>query len=109
MKSKQNVKKRQCDCETCRLHPYSAAAKEHRAINRLVATLDEKHRRRFVGLLALQWGRGSIQLLNTITGIDRATIRRGRTEVQRADRQTAGRVRRTGGGRQTVEKKNQAF
>lgn len=109
MKSKQDTKKRQCNCEACRLHPYGAVAKEHQAINRLVVTLDEKHRRRFVGLLALQWGRGSIQLLNTITGIDRATIRRGRAEVQRADRQTVGRVRRAGGGRQVVEKKSQAF
>jgi len=106
MKRKQNSKGRQCACETCQQHPYSAIASEHRAINRLVASLDEKHRRRFVGLLTLQWGRGSIQLLNTITGIDRATIRRGRAEVQRADRQTSGRVRRTGGGRHPIEKKS---
>ncbi|MCI0695013.1 hypothetical protein L0337_23765 [candidate division KSB1 bacterium] len=105
MKRKQNGKGHQCACETCQQHPYSAIANEHRAINRLAATLDEKHRRRFVGLLALQWGRGSIQLLNTITGIDRATIRRGRAEVRRADRQTSGRVRRTGGGRHPIEKK----
>jgi hypothetical protein len=106
MKRKQNAKGRQCACETCQRHPYSAIASEHRAINRLVVSLDEKHRRRFVGLLALQWGRGSIQLLNTITGIDRATIRRGRAEVQRADRQTSGRVRCTGGGRHPIEKKS---
>src|ERR1051326_2449712 len=104
MKRKQDAKEHQCACETCQQHPSSATAKEHRAINRLVATLDEKHRRRFAGLLALQWGRGSVQLLSTITGLDRATIRRGRAEVQRADRQTRGRVRRSGGGRQAVEK-----
>lgn len=96
----------QCTCETCQQHPYSAIAKEHRAINRLLVGLDEKHRRRFVGLLALQWGRGSIQLLSEITGLDRMTIRRGREEVQRIDRHTIGRVRRLGGGRQTVEKKS---
>jgi len=60
-------------------------------------------------LLALQWGRGSIQLLSVITGLDRMTIRRGRTEVQRIDRQTTGRMRRTGGGRKTVEKKSPRF
>lgn len=108
MKRKQNAKQRQCVCETCQQHPYSAIANEHRAINRLVATLDEKHRRRFVGLLALQRGRGSIQLLNTIRGLDRVTIRRGRAEVQRADRQTSGRMRRTGGGRHAIEKKSLA-
>ena len=106
MKRGQETKVHQCVCETCQQHPDSAAAKEHRAINRLLAGLDEKHRRRFVGLLALQWGRGSIQLLSEITEISRPTIRRGRAEVQRLDRQTRGRVRRTGGGRQAVEKKS---
>ncbi len=99
----------QCVCETCQQHPYSAIAKEHQAINRVLTGLDEKNRRRFVGLLALQWGHGSIQQLSEISGISRMTIRRGRTEVQRVDRQTAGRVRRPGGGRQTIEKKTRRF
>src|SRR5215813_12882664 len=94
----------QCACQVCNQRPYSSRAKEHQAINRLVAGLDEKNRRRFVGLLALQWGRGGIARLIEITGISRNTICRGRAEVQRADRATAGRVRRTGAGRPTVEK-----
>ncbi len=98
-----------CLCEPCQQHPYSAKAKEHQAINRVLAGLDEKNRRRFVGLLALQWGHGSIQHLSEISGLSRMTIRRGRTEVQRVDRQTAGRIRRAGGGRQTVEKKSRRF
>lgn len=102
------VKVHQCICETCQQHPYGAVAKEHRAINRLLLGLDEKHRRRLVGLLALQWGRGSIQLLSEITGISRPTIRRGRAEVQRLDRRTHMRVRRAGGGRQAIEKKSLA-
>ena len=106
MGREQRAEAHSCICETCQRRPHSATAKEHRAINRLVAGLDEKHRRRFVGLLVLQWGRGSIQLLHEITGISRVTIRRGRAEVQRADRQTSGRVRRTGGGRHPIEKKS---
>ena len=98
-----------CSCETCQRRPHSAVAKEHRAINRLLAGLDEKHRRRFVGLLALQWGRGSIQLLHEITGLSRVTIRRGRAEVQRLDRKAIKRVRVPGGGRKAVEKKNLRF
>jgi len=109
MKRAREITVHQCTCETCQQHPYSAAAKEHRAINRLLAGLDEKHRRRFAGLLALQWGRGSIQLLSKITGLDRMTIRRGRAEVQRIDRKTVGRVRHTGGGRKTAEKKSPRF
>jgi hypothetical protein len=37
------------------------------------------------------------------------TIRRGRAEVQRIDRKTVGRVRHTGGGRKTAEKKSPRF
>ena len=101
--NKSNV--HQCICRTCERQPYSAAAKQHQAINRVVAALDEKNRRRFVGLLALQWGRGGIARLLEVTGISRNTICRGRTELQRADRATPGRQRRAGAGRPTVEKK----
>jgi hypothetical protein len=79
-------------------------AKEHQAINRVVASLDEKNRRRFVGVLALQWGRGGIARLMEITGLSRNTICRGRVEVQRADRATVGRVRCAGAGRPALEK-----
>ena len=100
--SKPNLHK--CICQTCQQHPYSAVAKEHQAINRVVAGLDEQNRRRFVGLLALQWGRGGIARLIEITGISRNTICRGRAEVRRADRASGGRVRRTGAGRPATEK-----
>jgi hypothetical protein len=100
--SKSNVHR--CIFQTCLQHPYSDAAKEHQAINRVVAGLDEKNRRRFAGLLALQWGRGGIARLIEITGISRNTICRGLAEVQRADRATANRVRQLGAGRPAVEK-----
>ena len=101
--SKSNI--HQCVCQTCQQHPYSAVAKEHQAINRVVAGLDEKNRRRFGGLLVLQWGHGGMARLIEVTGISRNTICRGRAEVQRADRATAGRVRRAGAGRPAIEKK----
>lgn len=104
MRQSSRPKVHQCTCQTCNHHPYSALAREHAAINRVVAGLDEKNRRRFAGLLALQWGRGGIQCLIEITGITRNTICRGRAEVQRVDRVTAGRVRRAGGGRPAIEK-----
>lgn len=94
-----------CPCEMCRQHPYSTVAEHHRAINRVLATLDEKNRRRFVGLLALQWGRGGIQRLIEITGLSRNTIVRGRMELQRPRRApTTARVRQAGAGRKRVEK-----
>ena len=77
-------------------------ARQHRAINRVLGTLNEKNRRRFVGLLALQRGRGGLQALATITGLSRNTVRRGREELRRTDRSTQ--VRRSGAGRKAVEK-----
>jgi len=94
-----------CTCDLCQQHPYSTVAEHHRAINRVLATLDERNRRRFVGLLALQWGRGGVQRLVEITGLSRNTIVRGRLELQRPQRAPkTTRVRQAGAGRKRVEK-----
>lgn len=98
-------KKRQinpCRCRGCGQHPYGRQAQQHKAINRIVATFDEKSRRRFVGLLALQLGRGGLERVHEITGLSRTTIRVGREEIRRTDRSP--RVRRSGGGRRAFEK-----
>jgi hypothetical protein len=92
-----------CHCEPCQRHPYSALAKDHQAINRLLLRLDEKSRRRVIGLLAAQQKRGGLETFHQITGLSRTTIRRGRTEVLRGDHSL--RVRRVGGGRKALEKK----
>src|SRR3989337_3715984 len=78
----------QCQCNTCKGASRSAEAKEHQAINQVVSLLHEKGRRQFVGLLALQWGWGSLEQLSIVTGLSRPTIRRGREEVQRKERQS---------------------
>lgn len=94
-----------CGCEECQLHPHSALSREHRAVNRVMAGLNEKCRRRFAGVLAIQQGRGGMQRVMEITGLSRNTIRRGRSEVARGERvKERGCVRRAGGGRQTGEK-----
>lgn len=99
-----------CTCDVCREHPYSSVAEHHRAINRVLVTLDEKNRRRFVGLLALQWDRGGVQRLIEITGLSRNTIVRGREELQHARRASkADRIRRAGAGRKRVEKNSRGF
>ena len=101
--------KHECMCPTCRDHPYAAAAKEHAALNRVLATLNEKSRRRFVGLLALQGRRGSLERLSEITGLSRPTIRRGRAEVQQVEGAAeSSRVRRSGAGRKRVKKNSRA-
>lgn len=95
-----------CECAACAKHPYGRVARQHQAINRVMATFDEKGRRRFVGLLALQLGRGGVQLAREITGFSRMTIRAGREEISRTDHNPG--VRRSGAGRPAVEKNDRS-
>lgn len=96
-----------CSCESCQQHPYSRVADEHRAINRVLVALNEKNRRRFAGVLALQTGRGGVEAVTRITGLSRNTILRGRGELQRNDRQAG--VRQPGAGRLRAEKNSPDF
>ena len=71
----------------------------------MVSSLDEGSRRRVIGFLAFEHGRGGVALMRQITGLSRMTIRRGRGEILtgesvKGDKQ----VRALGGGRQVVEK-----
>ena len=93
-----------CACPTCRQHPTGRVAREHRALNRLLAASDERTRRLLAGFLARQHGRGGITLLAGITGLDRSTVARGRRELRQPFR-SSGRIRRPGAGGQRVEKK----
>jgi hypothetical protein len=93
-----------CECDDCRRYPRGALAKLHASINRVVAELDERARRLFVGLYSTQLGRGGVQLMATITGIDRTTIWRGRQELKASQKAVDGRVRGPGGGRKPTEK-----
>src|SRR5512144_2827700 len=94
-----------CRCSECQIHPHSRVAKQHRAINRLVASLDERCRRLVIGFLAQQYGRGGIVRLMEITGMSRDTIRRGQRELVHPVVAGGWRIRRPGGGRKPVEKK----
>jgi len=92
-----------CGCAACHREPDGTVAREHQAINRLVACTDERRRRLVVGLLAQQYGRGGVALLARITGLDRNTIARGRRELDQGDLALSDRVRRPGAGRKRVE------
>jgi hypothetical protein len=75
-----------------------------------MSLLHEKGRRQFAGLLVLQWGWGGLEQVHVITGLSHPTLRRGRAEVQRKERQAErNRVRKPGAGRQRVEKKTPRF
>jgi hypothetical protein len=71
----------------------------------VLAAFDEKSRRRFVGLLALQHGYGGVRYFAMVSGLSHTTILRGRREIQEADADLAGRIRAPGGGRKFIEKK----
>jgi hypothetical protein len=97
-------KVRVCRCRFCRREPQGEAAQEHRAINRVMATLDELGRRLFAGLLAGQAGHGGVVRLSRITGMSRTTIRRGWLEIRKAAPELRRGVRRPGAGRKRAEK-----
>ena len=98
-----------CGCALCKQHPYGAVAQQHKAINRVLVSLDEKNRRRFVGLLAVELGPRSLSLLSAITGLSRHTIRRGKRELEHpTTKKGTTRIRQPGGGRPPLEKNSLA-
>jgi hypothetical protein len=98
-----------CTCLECKSEPSGATATVHAGMNLMVATLDEKNRRRFAGLWASQLGYGGVQAVARITGLSRTTITRGQQEVERGIEMTPDRVRAPGGGRKRIEKKTPRF
>lgn len=100
--------KRVCTCDACGGHPRSAEATEHRKLNRLISGLDEKHARRVLGLLAEKEGHGGIARLSRVTGMSRTTILQGQRDLVGHDPTPRDRVRRPGGGRKRLEKKDPA-
>jgi len=94
-----------CSCSLCRQRPRALVAREHRAINRLLAAADERLRRLLVGFFARQRGSGGIAELERITGIDRNTIAKGQRELCRRKPLPTDRIRRPGAGRKMLEEK----
>ena len=97
-----------CACPTCRKHPRSAEATEHRKLNRVLSGLDEKHARRVLGLLAEKEGHGAIVRLSRVTGVSHTTILLGKRELVGTDPIPLKRIRRSGGGRKSLEKKGRS-
>jgi DNA-binding phage protein len=98
-----------CTCWECQEAPFGKVADDHRAINRVLAQLDERQRRLFAGLLAAADGHGGVVRVAQITGLSRTTIARGMAELRTGARLGAGRVRRRGGGRPRLEKNSRPW
>lgn len=99
----------QCECPDCQRSGEHPNKELHHQINLFLSRLDEQQKRWYVALEAKKFGHGGATLLSQITGMHVDTIRRGRDELNDdlSDRPTD-RVRKPGGGRQPVEKKNRA-
>jgi hypothetical protein len=75
-------------------------------MNLFLSRLTEPQRRWYVGMLSLEPDSPSDSHLARITGPDRKTIRRGRSEIEAGlALAPTTRQRRSGGGRPTAEKK----
>jgi hypothetical protein len=98
-----------CTCKSCAKHPYGKIAQQHQAINRVLLELNERNRRRFVGVLANEQGRGGTSQVAAITGLSRTTIVRGRKEIEQSNKKLPAGVRRAGAGRVLVEKNSRAY
>lgn len=96
----------ECQCLHCQQEGEHPERVLHRRMNVFISRLDEAQRRWYVALESSRIGHGGDRLLAQITGLDEATIRRGREELQ-AELAVcpADRVRQPGAGRPPVEKK----
>ena len=74
------------------------------AILLFYSLLDEQQRRLFAGLESIKLGHGGDRILAEFLGLDPHTVARGRQHLLDQN-VTPGRTRRSGGGRQPVEKK----
>jgi hypothetical protein len=97
---------RMCTCDSCADNPSGRKAKSHTRINRLMGDLNEKDSRRVAGLIATELGHGGVVEVSQITGMSRTTIAKGRRELDEKEEVPLGRVRRPGGGRPALEKKD---
>ena len=70
----------------------------------LLPRLNERDRRLALATEAKSWGRGGINAVHEATGVSKATIRRGKIELDNEPtEQSSDRVRAPGGGRKKVE------
>lgn len=95
-----------CACEPCRQLEEHPDQQLHQQINLLMSRLDEQQRRWYAAVEAQRRGRGGLQLVATITGLDEKTIRRGMEELAAdLENRPLDRVRLPGAGRPSIEKK----
>lgn len=76
------------------------------AIILFVSLLDEQQRRLFAGLESIMWGYGGDRKVADLIGINKNTVAKGRRQLLAQDVDET-KIRKAGGGRQSVKKKHQ--
>lgn len=95
-----------CRCPACQQSGEYPERELHRQMVLLVSRLDEQQRRWFAAVESTRIGPGGDVIVSQITGLDAATIRRGRDELATSLEDRPGDRRRLpGGGRPAAEKK----
>lgn len=99
-------KKRECyhqglaetEIRGARMEAYVPEIEER--MRRFFNSLNERDRRRYAGMQALQYGRGGCQYIARVLGCSRNTVDKGAKEVSDlSEREVASRIRQPGGGR----------
>ena len=86
-------------------NPNLAVEEAKAAIMLFLGALDERQRRLYAGLESLKTGYGGDAYIAQLFGLDRHTVAKGRKELL-SDASSVEGVRRSGGGRSSVEKKS---
>lgn len=94
----------QCACPECQRDPSSETAILHAQLKRFSGLLNEKQKRLFAALEANRLGHGGQKRVAQILDLSAKTIGRGQQELAESDLSPS--VRRPGGGRKRVEKKD---
>lgn len=98
----------QCQCQICQEPDEHPQKQLHTQMNLFMSRLNEQQRRWYVALEAKKMGHGGIRQMSQVTGMHEDTIRRGRRELEDSlSSRPVKRIRLSGGGRWSVEKKRQ--
>jgi hypothetical protein len=93
-----------CQCDACQGGQEHGERAAHRAMNMVMAQLDERQRRLYAAAEAQRRGRGGIKAVRQITGMSYRAVRHGLDELSgQVAPPPAGRVREVGGGRKRTE------
>lgn len=82
------------------------AAEIEEKMQRFFGWLSEKDRRRYAAIEAAKLGHGGVEYISRVLGCDPQTIRQGLRDLEAAEDEAAGRIRKKGGAAHSVLSRN---